>query len=645
MSITRTIGKNTIGDNNKMKVQMRSYERSTHDLSYIWRNTQSPGTLVPFMCEVGLVGDTWEIDLDANVLTHPTVGPLFGSFKLQNDVYTVPMRLYNSWLHNNRLNIGMKMSQILLPQIGVSINKVEDLPKEEDQFTQINPSCLLAYLGLRGYGTRGDAGTNKVNKNAVPLLGYYDIFKNYYANKQESDFYRITGTIPLIAITMNDNEFGPPIPLKDPLMMTNESIWNLVGWDSGKDSLDKVDITYRIAGVTGETTTKLRNLTVTDGIVTGNKIQFAMTTPDGVAIYVTKIVKANTNALGKLPLEQIDQMRDKILATAGNLRLEINQTDSTIPSLYRAFTDRGVNGRLNTANAQYGLCVKTYNSDLYQNWINTDWITGAEGVNAISAVDTTDGNFTMDALNLAKKVYDMLNRIAVSGGTYKDWIETVYSTDYIERCETPVFEGGMSREIAFQEVVSNSASENEPLGTLAGRGTLVGKQKGGKIKIRVTEPSYIIGITSITPRIDYNQGNKFDTNFKSLDDLHKPALDAIGYQDLVTEGQAYWDTRIVTAGYQRRSAGKTVAWVEYMTNVNKTFGNFAINNNEAFMVLNRNYEMGTDGRIKDLTTYIDPAKYNYIFADTSIDAMNFWVQLGVDCKVRRIMSAKVIPNL
>ena len=75
----------------------------------------------------------------------------------------------------------------------------------------------------------------------------------------------------------------------------------------------------------------------------------------------------------------------------------------------------------------------------------------------------------MDTLNLAKKVYDMLNRIAVSGGTYQDWIQTVYTNDYIERSETPIYEGGMSAELEFQEVISQSATQDEPLGTLAGR--------------------------------------------------------------------------------------------------------------------------------------------------------------------------------
>ena len=62
------------------------------------------------------------------------------------------------------------------------------------------------------------------------------------------------------------------------------------------------------------------------------------------------------------------------------------------------------------------------------------------------------------------------------------------------------------------------------------------------MKIKVHEPSYIIGIASLTPKIDYSQGNKWDMNLKTMDDLHKPALDEIGYQDLVTDQMAWFDT-------------------------------------------------------------------------------------------------------
>ena len=133
--------------------------------------------------------------------------------------------------------------------------------------------------------------------------------------------------------------------------------------------------------------------------------------------------------------------------------------------------------------------------------------------------------------------------------------------------------------------------------------------------------------------------------------MHKPALDGIGYQDSVNTGRAWWDdTYIDEVGtLKKHAAGKPVAWIDYMTNVKRTYGNFASGMSEAFMVLNRNYQMkiGEDGNtlIDDLTTYIDPVKYNYIFADTSIDAMNFWVQIKYDITARRLMSAKQIPNL
>ena len=63
------------------------------------------------------------------------------------------------------------------------------------------------------------------------------------------------------------------------------------------------------------------------------------------------------------------------------------------------------------------------------------------------------------------------------------------------------------------------------------------------------------------------------------------------------------------------------------------------------MTLNRRYEYDNNGNIVDLTTYIDPTKYNYVFAQTDLTAQNFWVQIGIEDTTRRIISAKVMPNL
>ena len=55
-----------------------------------------------------------------------------------------------------------------------------------------------------------------------------------------------------------------------------------------------------------------------------------------------------------------------------------------------------------------------------------------------------------------------------------------------------------------------------------------------------------MGIGSITPRIDYAQGNEFFNEFKTLDDIHKPALDGIGYQDSLNWQRAWWDNTYMT---------------------------------------------------------------------------------------------------
>lgn len=644
MSIQKNIGKNTIGDNNKMSVSLHEYNMSTHDLSTIIRNTQSPGTLVPNLCIVGQKGDTFDIDVDANVLTHPTTGPLFGSFKLEHHIYAAPVRLYNSWLHNNRTKIGLNMAKVKLPQIKVTLNKQYDtVTTEEEQWNQVNPSCLLAYLGIRGFANIEGPNSKITSKNALPILAYYDIFKNYYANTQEENFYIIGNTEELI-ITINGKRVNPNV------IPSNEGRVNNTGTIIiSPNTIKQNEIQIKVSknSPTGQSEILAVEDIGTSGVegeaikIITNKI------PTGETWYIRSIQTINRITLENYPLENLDIIRDKILLTAGDTTFDISDAAKSVKPFTNFAKRKAVNNKLNTSDPQYGLCLKTYNSDLYQNWINTEWIEGVNGINEASAVDVSDGTLSMDALNLSQKVYNFLNRIAISGGTYRDWLETVYTGgNYMERCETPTFEGGVSQEIVFQEVISNSSSGDEPLGTLAGRGVTTGRQKGGHIRIKVTEPCYIMCICSITPRIDYGQGNTWDTYLETMDDWHKPALDGIGYQDSLNGERAWW-TDYVTADpdLKRTSAGKTVAWINYMTNVNRTFGNFAPGMSESFMVLNRNYSINTKKQIEDLTTYIDPVKFNYIFADTNLDAMNFWVQTKFDIKVRRLISAKQIPNL
>lgn len=650
------IGGNRLGSGEKRKQYMYGYERSNHDLSYNWKSTMAPGTLVPFMAELMLPGDTFDIKLSADVLTHPTVGPLFGSFKLQLDVFQVPIRLYQAQLHNNKLGIGMDMSKIKLPQILFQdINTPDpDLPIPIS-IQQINPGSLFGYLDIAGVGNKIGVG-NDINRkfNAIKYLAYYDIYKNYYANKQEEigaiiDYNNIQ--VPSISTVLGKaySETGVPIIYNLPEAITSSMYW----WVRGKGiTPETIILDLDTAGGVSAIDATIGAITVTteeDGTISIEgkfKSQYISDEFQGAAISAEYPINDEPQ-ITTFPLKNIDDMREDILAgVKSTAEFEINRTKYAPYGNNLKSTE--INKYIRSFLPMQGLALKTYQNDLYQNWVSTEWIDGTNGINSITAVDVSAGSLKLDSLNLAQKVYNMLNRIAISGGSYQDWIEAVYSEEGYRTAETPIYMGGISKEIVFQEIISNAATANEPLGSLAGKGKAIG-ENSGEITIKVDEPSYAIGIISVTPRIDYSQGIKWDNNLKTMDDLHKPALDAIGFQDLITDQMAWWDTDAANTGGTNivtRSAGKVPAWSNYMTNVNKVYGLFADERSEMFMVLGRNYEYDkTNKKIKDLTTYIDPAKFNYAFAQTDRSAQNFWVEVGVRNMARRKISAKQIPNL
>lgn len=659
MTVVRTLGKNTLGDNNKMKVAMRDYDMSTHDISTIFRSSIGVGMLVPFCKILCQKGDIIDLNLINKTLSQPTLGPLFGSFKLQHFMFFGGFRLYNSWLHNNRTGIGMKMSDIKLPMM-----KANTSGTATDAKTDISASALYKYLGWTGSRRTGANAVGGVLKNGAPLLMYLDIFKNFFANTQEDKFYMLKGAGEVkLNLTNTYKKINDGIYIigknQETIKITNtttiqvglilnkyEEFWSSIEVKilNSKGSV----LSKKLAELTTDASTATITLNNIDADPFATILLFS-TTKD-----TAKFIKTE---LGQYDLKVLDQIRDVVLHKKGNETLilagpELNESNNGSTELVNFFNDV-INSQ---ANRLGGMLLKTYDSDIFNNWIKTDWIDGAGGITEITSIDITanDGKLTMDALNLQQKVYNMLNRIAVAGGTYRDWLETVYTAGkYLDRPETPVFIGGMTQYIEFDEVISKSATEtaygSQPLGDIAAIGRGGKPLNNGHIHYQCEEPGYIIGLMAITPMIDYSQGNDFDLNLQTIDDLHKPALDGIGYQDLIQEQMvgitSKYDAGANISNIKHLAANKTVAWIDYMTNYNRTFGDFAAGEALDFMVLNRRYEVSSNNTIEDLTTYIDPQKYIEIFADTSIDSQNFWVQTVVQATRRGNYSAKQIPFL
>lgn len=678
----KTLGGDRIRSESKMEVYLPNFGRSSHNVGKVIRTSQACGTIVPYWCQIGMDGTTFYIDITTKVKTLPTTGPVFGSFKHQIDVFVIPIRLYIAALHNNALGVGLNMSKVLLPQFQVYTANTS-IYEDDINRGHVNPSSLLSYLGIKGFG---HSRTNQYLRRfpAIFNLAYWDIFKNYYANKQEENAYVITGIDHIWkSISVGDGvkwlrtwvenksqayEIAPTAEKPKYIMLEFEE----------KISPEEVGEIQFMTNIP-DSTQKLNELTKL-----GDTFVFERTDPNALGIkepdnprkatkvFAYKVKKKlqiayNLDGTGQnpitmpdnqkikltqFPLKNIDDERTAILTapsssvyTMSNSKMPYGAATATLdlPNHNRTETYHSSNAWF----SQAGLAVKTYLSDRFNNWLNTEWIDGTTGgINAITAVDVTDGKLTMDALILQKKIFNMLNRVAITDGTYQAWREATYGIRSTTLPESPIFCGGMQSEIAFDEIVSNSATDEEPLGTLAGRGVATMYKSGRGLKIKCTEPSMIMALGSITPRVDYSQGNKWWTRLQNMDDFHKPTLDAIGFQELIAEEAAAWSTE-TTENYTHKyqSLGKQPSWIEYTTDVNETYGEFAAGMPLAFMCLNRIYEQGINRTISNASTYIDPTIYNNIFAESRLSSQNFWVQVAFDVTARRVMSAKQIPNL
>lgn len=753
MTLQKKLGGERLGSGNKMTVELHNFERSTHNLSHAWRSSLAPGVLVPFLNEIGLNGDTFDIDLATLVRTLPTINPLFGSFKMQMDVFQVPMRLYNGILHNNPIKIGMDMEKVYVPQMRFTTSNVP--VNSQPDISQVSPTSLLHYLGYKGLGIWTTTSNNEITNrttdlNAMPILAYYDIFKTYYANKQENQAFVIVPTATAtqverdlkmqmtdqytrdangLFVNINGRNYSELDPTNEADRLSRRPTANgMIKTPTGWTSRDNNGMTDKIQKV--EIKIKAKNLySLTMTIQTTDQNEDRYSTPITISQtndWKTKIIDSTNNlnlsaqlfdgdtdeekwlqiwtdeietwkpqvfyqiivqGLGKTMVDiptdgsmivDLNAMRDNVKIEEFNLsdiddmrryllgrntlgeRTYINDVGGAGIELYEKVLGTKANKRINNmAFTMNGLVLKTYQSDMFTNWLDSEQIVGNSGINEITKiVPDENGSFTIDTFILANKIYNMLNRIAVSGGTYEDWQEAVYGEEAIRHAESPIYCGGASCEITFEEVVSQSATEDQALGSLAGKGTQT-NIKGGHIQIHVKEPSIIMGIVSITPRVDYYQGNNWAMNLQNYDELHKPSLDQIGFQDLMGDTIAWFNGKENDGdAIEYDSYGKQPAWLHYMTAVNELHGDFCEENKAQTMVLARKFNndaLNEVNRVLDdrqngntvlnFTSYINPSEYNYAFADSSLTAQNFWVQIGITEIVRRKMSAKVMPNL
>lgn len=152
-----------------------------HDLSHYLRTSMAPGLGYPICCIPCNAGDHHQLEFKHLMNTQAILNPLYGSYRLQICVFFAGVSLYvpKLWRNGSMTQGSSGLLDAGFPYIHISPNK---------PMYHVNESSLAAYLGM-GYHTGLFTGDqSRLPINLIPYLMYYDIFRHYYANRQEEAF-------------------------------------------------------------------------------------------------------------------------------------------------------------------------------------------------------------------------------------------------------------------------------------------------------------------------------------------------------------------------------------------------------------------------------------------------------------------------
>lgn len=179
-----------------LDVLVKKPKYSNKDLSFVNRFTAAPGLLYPVWRRHMLPGDHFRFFVNSLVNTYPTIGSPMGSFKAKIDYFFVPWRLYVKSFRDNRVGftfdtVSKSFKDVSFPYLNFSgVTTANGYPNG------IRSDSIAHFIGFpKGFKNSGTASIQDMWRfNAFSYLGYLDIFRNYYCNPQEEQFYGLSFT-------------------------------------------------------------------------------------------------------------------------------------------------------------------------------------------------------------------------------------------------------------------------------------------------------------------------------------------------------------------------------------------------------------------------------------------------------------------
>lgn len=280
--------------------------------------------------------------------------------------------------------------------------------------------------------------------------------------------------------------------------------------------------------------------------------------------------------------------------------------------------------------------------------------TVADDGDTIVGINVTSGNGTasvnralIDMATTGISISDLRNVNALQrwleinmrrGLRYRDQVKSHYGVDLeYKELNMPEFIGGVSEDVIINRISQTVETEDNPLGSLAGQGGVLGTSNHA-ISHYCDEKGYIIGILSIAPVPNYSQLIPKHLLKSHVLDYYTPEFAHIGMQPIlnseVTPLQANAEGKLNDVfGYQR-------PWYDYLASVDEVHGQFR--DTMRRYLINRVYD-GTPELGEEFLT-INPDEINDVFAVTS-DTDKIYGQIYFDVTAKRPIAANVTPKI
>ncbi len=567
------------------------------------------GYIYPIYVEEILPKSFKRLDVKALVQSNATVAPVMGSFTCKLEAFFIPLRIYfRHLMDNDRAQLYNDDFDLhYFPWLDKARKRayahLSTSPAGYDNLI-VQAGSLLEYLGMFPSRWNSDfwsegSGTAQ-NINAIPFIGYFDIYRNYYSNPHD-----------------------PRIPFR-----VYNAIQDLDDLDDRLFNDMYVDLTNFDRFIND-----IRSNSITESGM-----------PDAVNVldlFVDRMVGSYTYADGTVDNVAVPLFKNQIFGSASSL---FTGNALHYGLLRRTYKDDYFNSRFQTGFVDYMEQQSRVDTSSGSFTISQLRLQNrlSKYIDKSIFSDTRFGSWLK--AHFGTKLNDRLDIPQFLGSMS-------FSLDFNDIVSTA------------QTGDSDVVTSNDALGSRAGLGSAFAESKGSFVEFYAKEPGYLMVNFSIVPNVSYTQGIRKMYLKNRFSDMYVPEFDAVGYQDLQRLELDAIGASIQTNGTIGGTAvssyntvvGKHPAWLEYMTAVDESHGLMQERLQYGFWTLNRPFNIPAYFETADAvesivasdlasSTYIYPELFNTIFAVTQLTD-NFQCRFRFFDKTKQPISKQILPHL